>query len=200
MDATAAMNDVGSTIFRQQFISLKGGALFLREPQITDLVATGGLVQIDAIVSNGALIIGDADECARSENPCDPGFFDDIGYCYELRVSPEWTETEGTGPSCVPVTELGTGDNSHQFSIPGPESAGEFTVQYTLEALGTNETGTAIQTIDVTDEPTPPPNGGNGNGNGNGQNGDGGPDLATVGLIGLLGIGAIAAFRGSNGR
>lgn len=171
MDATAEINRIGATasaVARQQpppLIELKGGNLFLREPTITPEVAPGGEVSIDATVSNRALFIsvGDPDACENEANDCTRGIFDlSSGYCYELRVSPQWRGTEGTGPQCVNLTELGTGDKNHSFRIPAPQQTGEFSIQLTLEAPGSRETGTAVRNVTVTTTPSPPPDGDDG--------------------------------------
>lgn len=153
---------------RQQLISLKGGNLFLRKAAVPREVAPGGVVDIDTIVSNGALAISpfDDDECSNGANRCSTQV--GAGYCYNLRVNPDWTAADQTGPTCIGTTEIGTADQDRRWTFTAPGAVGDFVVTFQLEAVGTGERGRITQRITVTREAEsrPPPNDDNGNGDG----------------------------------
>lgn len=185
----------GAVTARQQLISLKGGNLFLRESQVTDEVAPGGVVDARAVVSNGANLIlaTDRDECGNNANPCSRGFLDRHGYCYELEVTPSWSRGDTTGPTCIKTTEIGTTDQVQSFAFEAPREAGEHTIRIRLEALGSGEFGSITERVLVTETAPERPGAGNGD---DADNGDEGPVERAEGLLTILAVLAGLALVG----
>lgn len=138
---------------RQQLVSLKGGNLFLREANVTPEVAPGGVIDVQSVVSNGALLIDpfDKDSCVHDANDCTKGPTETGGYCYEVEIEPSWTSNKPSGPNCIKTTEVGTIDKEHTASLTAPTGEGSYVVGVRLTAKGSGQTGVFQRTVTVTE-------------------------------------------------
>jgi len=118
-----------------------GDVLFVNNVTIPSEVASGGIVDVVVEVVNAALFISptDGDHCSQGGN---------AGYEYEVRVEPGWT-TESTIISCLSLTEDRA---THQFSFDAPSSPGTYTVDVTVEGVGTGFSGGDSFNIAVPEE------------------------------------------------
>jgi len=135
-----------------------GDLLFVDSVALPEEVASGGIVDVVVEVVNAALFISptDGDHCSQGGN---------AGYEYEVRVEPGWT-TESTTVNCLDLVENRA---THQFSFDAPSSSGTYTVDITVEGVGTGFSAGGSFNVVVPEEggstrPDPGERDGDGNG------------------------------------
>ena len=180
--------------------STKGGNVILRSVEAPDSVRSGESFTVEAVVSNGALVITgwDSDLCKGHGEAEDGG--------YELQVVFEGPDgqTHTDGPNCHSTTTDGTRDLTYTATFTAPDYGDEAAVSAYVKLPNSGKRTDAIETrVAITDEEPEEPesrdtSGNNwlpGGGGGGDPGGGGGPlsqinNMVTLIIVVML-IGAV---------
>lgn len=113
-----------------------GDTLFVDNISLPGEVGAGGIIDVTVEVVNAALSIGPSDPDSCSEGV-------DSGYEYRVTVNGDWPGAAESRENCLEVgVPLNPSRETHQLPLDAPTTPGEYTINVTVEGVGSGFSST----------------------------------------------------------